>query len=111
MTARLTPPTDEEELVGFVRLRILALPLWQERARMLSLRAIRKAINKVGLITDMKAMLYLDDGSKWIVDIITPVKRKERETQGEFEQRVTEVFNASQPGMIHKVKHIKLMRN
>lgn len=75
------------------------------------LRVTRKGTNKVVLITDMKAILYFDNGDKEFVDIITPVQREECETQYEFEQRVTEAFNASQPRMAHKVKRIRLMRN
>lgn len=59
----------------------------------------------------MKAILYLDNGSKVVADILTPPHRRERETQREYEQRIVDTFNASQPRMLHKIARIKLMRN
>ena len=59
----------------------------------------------------MKAILYLDEGSKVIADFLTPPKRKERETQRELEERLVNEFNASQPKAVHKVVRMKILRN
>lgn len=59
----------------------------------------------------MKAILYLDEGSKIVADILTPIRRKERETQEELEKRLVDEFNASQPLAVHKVVRMRLMRN
>lgn len=59
----------------------------------------------------MKAILYLDEGSKVIADFLAPPLRKERETQRELEQRLVREFNESQPLAVHKVVRMKIMRN
>lgn len=59
----------------------------------------------------MKSILYLDNGSRIVADILTPPHRRERETQREYEQRIVEALNTAQPGMLHKITRVKLMRN
>lgn len=59
----------------------------------------------------MKAILYLDEGSKIVADFLTPPQRKERETQRELEERLVDEFNASQPLAVHKIVKMKLLRN
>ncbi len=59
----------------------------------------------------MKAILYLDEGSKFVAEFLTPPRPKERETWGEMENRLVKEFNASQPLMVHKVVRMKIMRN
>lgn len=59
----------------------------------------------------MKAILYFDEGSKILADILTPPHRRERETQREYENRFVKDFNDSQPHCIHKVVKVKIMRN
>lgn len=59
----------------------------------------------------MKAILYFDEGSKILADVLTPPQRKERETQREYENRFVNDFNNSQPHALHKVVRVKIMRN
>lgn len=59
----------------------------------------------------MKAILYFDEGSLIVADILTPIHRKECETQRELENRLVSEFNASQPLAVHKIVRMKLMRN
>lgn len=59
----------------------------------------------------MKAILYLDEGSKVIVEFLTTPHRRERETQQELENRLVNEFNASQPLAVHKVVRMKIMKN
>ncbi len=59
----------------------------------------------------MKAIIYLEGGSKLTVELLTPPTRKERESQTQLEQRLTEAFNASQPHMVHKAIRMRIMRN
>ncbi len=59
----------------------------------------------------MKAILYLDEGSSFVADFLTPPQLKERETWQEMEHRLVREFNAGQPYMVHKVVRMKVMRN
>lgn len=59
----------------------------------------------------MKAILYFDEGSRIIADVLTPPQRKERETQREYENRMVQDFNISQPHAVHKVVKVRIMRN
>lgn len=59
----------------------------------------------------MKAILYLDEGSKIIADVYGFPQRKERESQQEFEKRIVKGFNDSQPRAVHKVVGMHLLRN
>lgn len=62
----------------------------------------------------MKAILYFDEGSKVIVDVLLTPPRKERETQREYENRVADIFNQQvflEEKAEHKVVRVKLMRN
>lgn len=59
----------------------------------------------------MKAILYLDEGSKIIADVYGLPDRKEHESQQQFEQRLVKGFNDSQPMAVHKVIGMHLMRS
>ncbi len=59
----------------------------------------------------MKAILYFDEGSRMIADILTPPHRRERETQRELENRMVKAWNESQPRAVHKMVRMKIMRN
>ncbi len=59
----------------------------------------------------MKAILYFDEGSRMIADILTPPHRRERETQRELENRMVKTWNESQPRAVHKMVRMKIMRN
>mgnify|MGYP006886753877 CR=1 FL=1 len=59
----------------------------------------------------MKAILYMDEGSKVVADMLLTPPRQERETQREYEDRITKVLNKSQPRSVHKIIKIKLLRN
>lgn len=59
----------------------------------------------------MKAILYMDEGSKVIAEFLTPPTRKARETQREFDGRMAQEFNRNQPLAVHKVVKMKILRN
>lgn len=59
----------------------------------------------------MKMIMYFDTGDKVIGDFYEAPQRLIRETQREYENRVTLALNKSQPHAVHKIVKCKILRN
>lgn len=59
----------------------------------------------------MKGIIYMDNGSKIVIEIFKLPHPRRCETWAAFERRLVRNFNMRQPSMVHKVVRMKLMRN
>lgn len=59
----------------------------------------------------MKLIMYLSSGDRVIGDLVRVTERLERETQWEYERRVAQDLNRSQPYAVNKIVKCRILRN
>lgn len=59
----------------------------------------------------MKAVLTLDNGEKFIADILSKARNNKPRFHDEYERWFVEEFNKAQPRAVHKVVKAHILRN